>query len=64
MESAAYLQSTEKNEEKQETELTKSMKRQFPLFGLGSLLYSLFYAFCLYENTSGITYPFFVIGTL
>lgn len=64
MESTAYLQPTQIVEERKETELTKSMKRQFPLFGLGSLLYSLFYAFCLYKNASGITYPFFVIGTL
>lgn len=64
MEPTAYLQPVQKTEENPETELTKNMKRQFPLFGLGSLLYSLFYAFCLYENTSGITYPFFVIGTL
>lgn len=64
MESTAYLQPTQIVEKKEETELTKSMKRQFPLFSLGSLLYSLFYAFCLYKNASGITYPFFVIGTL
>ena len=64
MESTAYVQPTEKLEEKPETEYTRNMKRQFPLFGIGCLLYSAFYAFCLYRNTSGITYPFFVVGTL
>ena len=43
---------------------TKRLKAHFPFFGLGSALYALFYTFCLYKNASGITYPFFVIGTL
>lgn len=67
MEQTIYLQPSqplEKAEKKPDTEYTKSMKRQFPLFGISSLLYSAFYAFCLYKNASGITYPFFVIGTL
>lgn len=64
MEPTAYLQPAEKIEEKPDTEYTKSMRRQFPLFGIGCLLYSAFYAFCLYRNASGITYPFFVAGTL
>lgn len=62
MESVTYLQPAEKL--KEETEYTKSMKRQFPLFGIGCILYSAFYAFCLYKNASGITYPFFAAGTL
>lgn len=64
MEQTIYLQPAQKIEEKPEPPLTRSMKRQFPLFGVSSLLYSAFYAFCLYKNASGITYPFFVIGTL
>lgn len=64
MESTAYLQPAEKIAENPETEYTRSMRRQFPSFGIGCLIYSAFYAFCLYKNTSGITYPFFVIGTL
>lgn len=32
--------------------------------GAASALYALFYTFCLYRNASGITYPFFVAGTL
>ena len=43
---------------------TKKMKAAFPSFGIGSALYALFYTFCLYRNASGITYPFFVAGTL
>ncbi len=43
---------------------TRRIRAQFPFFGLGSALYALFYTFCLYKNTSGITYPFFVAGTL
>ncbi len=36
----------------------------FRFFGMGSLIYALFYALCLYKNPSGITYPFFIGGTL
>ncbi len=36
----------------------------FPVFGAASAAYALFYTFCLYKNASGITYPFFVAGTL
>ena len=43
---------------------TKRLKDHFPFFGIGSALYALFYTFCLYKNASGITYPFFVVGTL
>lgn len=42
----------------------KKRARRFQAFGAGSFLYALFYAFCLYRNASGITYPFFAGGTL
>lgn len=67
MEQITYLDTLEqaqKMEEKPDTVYTQNMRAKFPLFGLGSLLYSAFYAFCLYRNASGITYPFFVVGTL
>jgi len=64
MEQTAYLQPLQEAEKTPETEYTQRMKRQFPFFGAGSILYSAFYAFCLYKNASGITYPFFVVGTL
>lgn len=38
--------------------------RHFHLFSISSIIYALFYTFCLYKNASGITYPFFVSGTL
>lgn len=49
---------------KEDTVYTKTMKEHFSFFSIGSLLYAVFYTFCLYKNASGITYPFFVIGTL
>lgn len=52
------------DKEKIDNMYTQNMKRHFPFFGIGSMLYAMFYAFCLYKNTSGITYPFFVVGTL
>lgn len=36
----------------------------FCCFGIGSLIYAVFYTFCLYRNPSGITFPFFIGGTL
>ena len=49
---------------REDSAYTRKLKEHFPFFGIGSALYALFYTFCLYKNTSGITYPFFVIGTL
>lgn len=67
MEQITYLDALEqaqKMEEKPDTVYTQTIRAKFPLFSLGSLIYSAFYAFCLYRNASGITYPFFVAGTL
>lgn len=36
----------------------------YSVLGAASAVYALFYTFCLYKNASGITYPFFVAGTL
>lgn len=36
----------------------------YSVFGVASAVYALFYTFCLYKNASGITYPFFIAGTL
>lgn len=49
---------------KQETPLSKEMRGQFGFFGAATAIYALFYTFCLYKNHSGITFPFFVGGTL
>jgi len=35
----------------------------FPFMTIGSLIYAFFYTLFLYQNNSGITYPFFVGGT-
>lgn len=35
----------------------------FPFMGLGSFIYAFFYTLFLYQNSAGITYPFFVGGT-
>ncbi len=43
---------------------TNPAMSQFRHFYFGSLLYALFFTFCLYRNFNGITYPFFVGGTL
>lgn len=40
------------------------MRKKYAFFGGFTALYALFYTFCLYKNMSGITYPFFVAGTL
>lgn len=39
-------------------------KGQFQLFGVASIIYGIWFAFCLYENPQGITFPFYTIGTL
>ncbi|HKM34296.1 MAG TPA: DUF4173 domain-containing protein [Lachnospiraceae bacterium] len=43
---------------------TESLKKQYGVLGLGSFLYACFYALCMYKNASGITYPFFLLGSL
>ncbi|MBQ2802544.1 MAG: DUF4173 domain-containing protein [Lachnospiraceae bacterium] len=49
---------------KEDTRETKRMKENFPFFGLGTLLYAVFYAFCMFQNGSGITFPFFIAASL
>lgn len=49
---------------KPDTPETKKMKENFQIFGLASFLYACLYAFCMYRNNSGVTYPFFVAGSL
>ena len=48
----------------QETEETKRMKENYGFFGPITFLYAVFYAFCMYRNGSGVTFPFFVAGSL
>lgn len=49
---------------RQDTEYTKKMKEGFGVFGLASFLYAALYAFCMFRNGSGVTYPFFIAGSL
>ena len=49
---------------KPDTPETRNMKENFQIFGLASFLYACLYAFCMYRNSSGVTYPFFVAGSL
>jgi len=41
-----------------------TMRTRFSILAPISAIYALFYAFCLYKNTAGITYPFFATGSL
>lgn len=43
---------------------TTRVKHNFQIFGAASFLYACLYAFCMYRNSSGVTYPFFVAGSL
>ena len=58
------------SEEKQEVTVMENekrvspMKEQFGTFGVATAVYALWYVFCMYKNKSGITYPFFVVGSL
>lgn len=47
-----------------ESKNLEKMKHRFSFFGPACALYALFYTFCLYKNSSGITYPFFITGSL
>lgn len=47
-----------------ETKETRLRKANFPFFGIAGGLYALFYTICMYRNASGITYPFFIAGSL
>lgn len=49
---------------KLETKQTQNLKKNFGVLGLSSLLYACFYALCMYKSGSGITYPFFLAGSL
>lgn len=47
-----------------DTQETKKLKENYNFFGIASFLYAVFYAFCMFRNGSGVTYPFFVAGSL
>lgn len=47
-----------------QTEYTRRMKENFDFFAPAAFLYACFYAFCTFKNGSGITFPFFIAGSL
>ena len=47
-----------------ETEETKRLKAHFFPIAPWAFAYAVFYAFCMYRNGSGVTFPFFVAGSL
>ena len=59
-----YAVPTQAKSVKEDTEATKRMKENFGFFGPVTFLYSLFYAFCMFKNGSGVTFPFFVAASL
>ncbi len=62
-ESAPKIQA-QVEEKEQMTEEQRESALRFKSLSVGCFLYALFFTFCLYQNKSGITYPFFVGGTL
>ncbi len=42
----------------------KKVKENFHIFGGATFLYACLYAFCMYRNSSGVSYFFFVAGSL
>ena len=47
-----------------DTEETKRLKGNYGMIAPAAFAYAVFYAFCMYRNGSGITYPFFVGSSL
>lgn len=47
-----------------ETEETKRMKENYGFIVRASLAYGILYAFCMYKNSSGVAFFFFVLGSL
>lgn len=47
-----------------ETQESRRLRENFGFFGPVTFLYAVFYAFCMYRNGSGVTFPFFVAGSL
>lgn len=46
------------------TKETRLMKDNCIFFASAALIYAVFYVLCMYENGSGVTFPFFVSGTV
>lgn len=57
-------ESAPKIQEQQVSEEQKEGAMRFKMLSAGCFFYALLYTFCLYQNKSGITYPFLIGGTL
>lgn len=49
---------------KPDTEETRRMRNGFGFFGPATFAYAVLYAFCMFHNGAGITFPFFIAGSL
>lgn len=47
-----------------ETEQTRRLRENFGFIAPAAFVYAVFYVLCMYRNGSGITFPFFVAGSL
>lgn len=47
-----------------DTRHTRLMQKNFGFFGPAAFLYAAVYAFCMYKNSSGISFSFFMAGSL
>lgn len=47
-----------------ETEQTRRLRENFGFIAPAAFVYAVFYVLCMYKNGSGITFPFFVAGSL
>ncbi len=62
---AAVINATESVEgEIAITKESRKIHENFQVFGLATFLYACVYAFCMYKNDAGITYPLFVAAGL
>ena len=59
-----YAVQSQAKPKKEDTEATRRMKENFGFFGPVTFLYALFYAFCMFRNDAGVTFPFFVAASL
>ena len=50
--------------EMEDTEALKTMRAKFSFFAPTTLLYAVFYAFCMFKNDAGIAYLLFIIATI
>lgn len=57
-------ESAPKIQEQQACEEQKEGAARFKMLSAGCFFYALLYTYCLYQNKSGITYPFLIGGTL